>query len=161
MVTERPTYDSSMEQSITGLRRLCKQFTSTMTDLDFRSAPYRDGRMRGWAHFKTAKDAQDAAANLHGRKPTYIGGNRLFARHIKTISFTLSRAKYLSIAPAVRLFSQQVLEEKPGNSLSIVPKGNGVLLATALVRRGYTPAWTAQGGAGAYSQRRARRRRGW
>ncbi|KJA21517.1 hypothetical protein HYPSUDRAFT_67648 [Hypholoma sublateritium FD-334 SS-4] len=132
MVTERPTYDVTMEQSFAGLRKLCKQFISTMTDLEFRPSPYREGRMRAWAYFKSAKDAADAAANLHGRKPPYIGGNRLFARHIKTISFTLSHAKHQAIAPAIRAFTQRVHEERPGNSLIVVSKGGGAYMQLRL-----------------------------
>lgn len=119
MVMGRPTYDVTMEQSKAGLRKLCKQCISTMTDLDLRPGPYREGRMHAWAYFKSAKDA---AANLHGRKPPYIGSNRLFARHIMTISFTLSHVKHLAIAPARRVRLRQRCAR---DSLLVAKKGGG------------------------------------
>jgi hypothetical protein len=129
MVTARPTYDGcTLQDNIDGIKRLCKQFQGTMTDLEFWSAPYRAGKMRAWAYFTTPKDAEAAAANLHGRKPTYTGRTRIFARHIKTISFSLGLQKYQKIARDAHALAEKIRGEGPGYSLSIHDKGTHMTL---------------------------------
>ncbi|KAF8956332.1 hypothetical protein BDZ97DRAFT_1852429, partial [Flammula alnicola] len=81
---------------------LCYQFHSTMIDLDFRPPPYKEGKMRAWAYFSTPNDAKAAAENLNGRKPAYTGRNRIVARHIKTISFSLSVDKFRKLAAELK-----------------------------------------------------------
>ncbi|KAF8952958.1 hypothetical protein BDZ97DRAFT_1644643, partial [Flammula alnicola] len=129
MVTERPNYpDYTVQDTINGIRKLCYQFHSTMIDLDFRPPPYKEGKMRAWAYFSTPNDAKAAAENLNGRKPAYTGRNRIVARHIKTISFSLSVDKFRKLAAELKVFAEKIWRHDPSHNLSVIDKTSYISL---------------------------------
>ncbi|PPQ92126.1 hypothetical protein CVT25_007957 [Psilocybe cyanescens] len=123
MVTERPNYkEFTVEDTINGVKKLLNQFNGKIADLEFRPPPYRDGKMRAWAHFNTPNDAKAAAENLHGRKPIFTGHTRIMARHIKTINYTLSNENYRKVSLEIRALGETIWRQGGGYSLTTMEK---------------------------------------
>jgi len=123
MVTARPNYkDCTLEESISGIHRLLSQYKGKIHDVDIRPPPYREGKLRAWAYFNTATDAKQAAENLHGRKPMFMGFTKVSARHIKTLNFSLAQHKFAKVESGIRAFADDIFQQGGGYSLTIVPK---------------------------------------
>src|SRR6202044_2734257 len=60
--------------------------------------------------------------NLHGRKPQFTGYTKICARHIKTITFTISVDKFRRVATSIRSLSESLWEQGGGYSLSVLDK---------------------------------------
>jgi len=123
MMTERPNFkDATVQDMIKGIKKLLTPFRPQIAELDIRPAPYRDGKMHAWVIFATAKDAQEAAQALHKRKPPFMGGARVFARHVKSISFSLSVTRYRKVAAEIRALQEKVWKQGGGYTLAIQEK---------------------------------------
>uniref|UniRef100_A0A8H7XSH5 Uncharacterized protein n=1 Tax=Psilocybe cubensis TaxID=181762 RepID=A0A8H7XSH5_PSICU len=132
MVTERPNYkDFTAEDTIKGVRKLLNQpqFRGKVTNLEFRPPPYRDGKMRAWAHFNTPSDAKAAAEDIHDRKPIFTGHTRITARHIKTIEYDVHNEKYRRVASEIKALSDTIRKEGGGYSLNCNDKVYHVTLS--------------------------------
>ncbi|CAA7257312.1 unnamed protein product [Cyclocybe aegerita] len=127
MVTERPNYTgSSIDETIVCVKRLLTNFRSKMVDFEIKNAPYREGKMRVWAIFSSPKDAEAAAQHLHNRKPATMGYTRVMARHMKSISFSLSVAKACKVGAEIKAFTENIWRQGPGYSLSNQDRGTFV-----------------------------------
>ena len=107
---------------IKGLKRMLAPFRSKMVDLDIRPPPYKEGKMRAWASFETEKDAEEVARALHNRKPPYMGSTRIVARHVRSITFSVSTLKYNKAATEIRSLQQRVWGQGGGYTLIVTDK---------------------------------------
>ncbi|EKM75797.1 hypothetical protein AGABI1DRAFT_79354 [Agaricus bisporus var. burnettii JB137-S8] len=64
--------------------------------------PYRDGGMiKAWATYPTSAKAKEAAQNLDGRKPKCLGLTVIRAKHVHTISYSLTAEKFAQLMTAI------------------------------------------------------------
>ena len=123
LMSERPSYQGyTVQDTIDGVRRLLSRFQTRMIDFEVRPPPYSEAKMRAWAYFMTPADAKAAAENLHGRKPQFTGYSRIYARHIKTITFKVSLAKFQRAAASIHSLAETIWRQKAGNTLSVLDK---------------------------------------
>ena len=129
LMSERPSYNGyTVQDTIDGVRRLLSRFQTSMIDFEVRPPPYREAKMRAWAYFMTPADAKAAAENLHGRKPQFTGYSRIYARHIKTITFKVSVAKFQRAAASIHSLAETIWKQKGGNTLSVLDKHTHISL---------------------------------
>ncbi|KAF8156708.1 hypothetical protein B0H34DRAFT_471848 [Crassisporium funariophilum] len=123
VVWERPNYAGyTVRETIDGLKRFLFQFNSKMVDFEVRPPPYRQGKMRAWVYFSSPNDAKEAAEHVHGRKPIFVGLTRIRARHIKTISYTVSVIKFRQVGSAIMGLAESVWRQGAGYSVGVVDK---------------------------------------
>ncbi|KAE9398064.1 hypothetical protein BT96DRAFT_995247 [Gymnopus androsaceus JB14] len=75
---DMPNYTSIDMVAIT-LRRKLETNGISLNSFDVLPPPYRDGRVRAWAHFSSPSAAKAACQLLHLRKPMCTGRTRVFA----------------------------------------------------------------------------------
>ncbi|KAH9941242.1 uncharacterized protein BXZ73DRAFT_41987 [Epithele typhae] len=87
---ERPNYQSP-KGAIEGLRRQLADYGEVSLDV-----PPGPNRMmfRVWAHFKDPLAAEKARGDLHGRCPAYIGKQRIFAHHYRSLTYMVPSRKF-------------------------------------------------------------------
>ena len=123
LMSERPSYHGyDVKDTIDGVRKLLSRFQDKMIDFEVRPPPYREAKMRAWAYFSTPADAKVAAEHLHGRKPQFTGYERIYARHIKTITFKVSVSKFQRAAASIHCLTETIWRQKEGNTLSVLDK---------------------------------------
>ena len=124
LMSERSNYQGlKVQETIDGVKRLLSR-SQTMLHFEVRPPPYKEAKMRAWAYFATPAAAKAAAEYLHGRKPNFTGYTRICARHIKTITFTVSVDKFQRVATSIRSLSESVRERGGGYSLSVSDKNS-------------------------------------
>ena len=129
LMSERPSYTGyNAQDTIEGVRRMLRRFETKMIDFEVRPPPYREAKMRAWAYFATSADAKAAAEQLHGRKPQFTGYTRIYARHIKTITFKVSVVKYKRAAMSINSLAETIWKQKAGNTLSVLDKNSFMCL---------------------------------
>lgn len=69
---------------------------------DILPPPYRDGGIiKAWATYPTAAKAKEAARQLDGRKPKCLGLTVVRAKHVHSISYSLSGDKFAPLSAAI------------------------------------------------------------
>ena len=125
LMSERSSYNGyTVQDTIDGVRNMLSRFRSRMVDFEVRAPPYREAKMRAWAYFKTPADAKAAAEHLHCRKPQFTNYTRIYARHIKTITFMVSVVKYRRAATSIQSLAESIWNQNAGNSLSVLDKNS-------------------------------------
>lgn len=124
MVTRMPNYNMTMEDNVEYIKRVCKQFPKTMTQLEFRPGPYSGGKARAWVHFRTAADASFGVGKLNGKKNDMLGDTRLSAKHLKTISFDVPKARFAVINADIRILGDNFVRKYHYQPITIVNKGS-------------------------------------
>ncbi|KAF8882192.1 hypothetical protein CPB84DRAFT_1791150 [Gymnopilus junonius] len=114
--------DFTIEDTINGVKKLLRHPNCKPLEVDFRPPPYKACKLRAWAVYANPNDAQKAAEHLNGRKMDSLGNTKIFAKHIRTISFSLSPPKFLKAAPEVRAFSDHLFKQGGSYSLTIIDK---------------------------------------
>ena len=123
LMSERPSYQGyTVQDTIDGVRNMLSRFKAKMIDFEVRPPPYREAKMRAWAYFKTAADAREAAEHLHCRKPQFSGYKRIYFRHLKTITFSVSLVKFRRVATSIHSLAESIWRQSVGNSLSVLDK---------------------------------------
>ena len=123
LMSERPSYQgSTVKDTIDGVRKLLSPMQGEMIEFEVRPPPYKEARMRAWAYFTTPAAAKAAAEYLHNRKPQFTGYTRIYARHLKTITFPISVVKFRRVATPIKTLSESIWKQDPGYSLSVLDK---------------------------------------
>ncbi|KAJ6499528.1 hypothetical protein C8R47DRAFT_1175516 [Mycena vitilis] len=89
---ERPNY-TALPPAVDGVKRILHSLGNFL-ELEVLPAPYSHGLIRAWATFSSSAAAAFAAAGLNGRKPTFTGKTRIWARHVQTLTYHLSTEEY-------------------------------------------------------------------
>ncbi|KAF4616334.1 hypothetical protein D9613_008633 [Agrocybe pediades] len=128
MLKARPQISTcTWEESISGIHRLVSDCKGVQ-EVEVRTGPYRAGKLRAWVTFKTAAEASHAAQRLNGRRSFLLGSAMLYARHIKSLNYTLPLQKYLKVEMQVKSFAQDLWEQGGIYSLTTVPRETFVAL---------------------------------
>ena len=128
LMSGRPNYQGSAQETIEGVKRLFSRFQTKMIDFEVRPPPYKEAKIRAWAYFRTPADAKAAAEDLHGRMPKFTGHTRIYARHIKTITFMVSAVKFQPVATSIYSLTEFVWKQGHGYSLSVTHKNSHICL---------------------------------
>ncbi|KAG6898524.1 hypothetical protein C0993_006223, partial [Termitomyces sp. T159_Od127] len=78
VVWARPNYQD-LDLARTGIMRILQQNFLYFTVLP---PPYKNTRVKAWAHFATPSEAKAACNRLHGRKPMFTGKTKIVAEHV-------------------------------------------------------------------------------
>jgi hypothetical protein len=89
---ERPNY-TALAPAVDGIKRILNNLENFL-ELEVLPPPYSHGTIRAWATFSSSVSARSGAGVLHGRKPTFTGKTRIFARHVQTLTYHLSFDDY-------------------------------------------------------------------
>ncbi|TFK89909.1 hypothetical protein K466DRAFT_415089 [Polyporus arcularius HHB13444] len=114
----RPKY-SSMSGAIQGLRYKLLQLDERVT-VNVLPPPYRK-MFRLWAHFSDEQVAAVACENLHGFCPHFTGKQRIFAHHIKSLSYNLPPDFFDILAYDINLLRSYCVDDK-GTSISVIDR---------------------------------------
>jgi hypothetical protein len=102
VVWERPNY-TSLPRAIHGIQRILEEATEPLS-FDVLPPPYRNGAtVCAWAHFPTPGNAKAACNRLHARRPMCIGKTMVFARHVRSLSYSLSLAMHTKLDSDIQL----------------------------------------------------------
>ena len=124
MVTAKPNITCTPQSMIRGFRNaLFSLNLAPMMDLDIRHPPYRDGKMKAWAVFASSADAQAAAKAINGVSPSGMGGTRVSAFYMKSISFSLKRDRFQMVKDDIRALQNKLVQENKGYWLNVSEKG--------------------------------------
>ncbi|TFK41548.1 hypothetical protein BDQ12DRAFT_599545 [Crucibulum laeve] len=119
---ERPNY-TSLPRAISGIKRTLEE-GAELLEFDILPPPYRDSKIRAWAHFASPADAKAARDRLSGRKPAFTGLTPVYARHVKTITYSLNLEKFGKVASDLYALRDSVggRGQNSSNSISIIPR---------------------------------------
>ena len=120
VMLERPNY-SSLAHAIKGVQGLLDDFGQVL-GFEMFPAPYKDGMVRGLAHFSSPSVAHTASHHLNGRRPYFIGKGKLIARHIQTLSYTLPYDAYNKLASDIAWLRRSFWIRGRGAALSVVDR---------------------------------------
>ena len=118
VVWERPNY-SSLPRAANGIKRILEEDVEPLS-FEILPPPYRNGAtVCAWAHFPTPGDAKAACGRLHGRKPLFTGKTPVFARHVRSLSYSLPPTKYQKLDNDIQLLRGVALS-RGRTTLSVV-----------------------------------------
>lgn len=117
VVWERPNY-SSLPRAISGIRRILEDQTDLIS-FDIMPPPYKGATISAWAHFSTPSDAHDACNRLHGRKPVFTGTTMIFARHVRSLGYSISPTMYNKVGRDIETFQLSVWRQIRTTTISI------------------------------------------
>jgi hypothetical protein len=93
VVWERPNY-LSLPRAVNGIKRMLEEDTEPIS-FEVLPPPYKNGAtVCAWAHFPTPGDAKAACNRLHGRRPMFTGKTLVFARHFRSLAYSLPPTTY-------------------------------------------------------------------
>ncbi|KAI0945379.1 hypothetical protein AcW1_001614 [Taiwanofungus camphoratus] len=121
---ERPKYQS-LQGALKGLRNLVEGFGELIT-FNVLPPPYKRGLVRAWAHFAKSSVAANFCKSLHGKRQRFFGDNRLFARHVKTLTYALPSDVFDTLASDVHLLRSYICDKETGSSLSVQDRRPGL-----------------------------------
>ena len=125
LMSERSNYrDYTVQETAEGIKKLFSRFQTKMIDFEVCPPPYREAKMRAWAYFTTPADAKAAAEYLHGRKPPFTSYTKIYAQHIKKITFTIPVIKFRRVATSIHSLSESIWKQDAGYSLSVSDKNS-------------------------------------
>ncbi|KAI0685756.1 hypothetical protein BC835DRAFT_1408725 [Cytidiella melzeri] len=64
--------------------------------------PFANQTVRAWAHFSTPSAADEACRGLNGRRPCFLGLGRIVAKHSMSITYSLPKRVFDSLAANIR-----------------------------------------------------------
>jgi hypothetical protein len=120
VMLERPNY-SSLAYAVKGVQGLLDDFGQVL-GFEMLPAPYKDGMVRGLAHFSSPSVAKTASHHLNGRRPYFIGKGKLIARHVQALSYTLSFDAYDKLASDIAWLRRSFWVRGRGAALSVVDR---------------------------------------
>ncbi|KAF9071866.1 hypothetical protein BDP27DRAFT_462331 [Rhodocollybia butyracea] len=125
MMWDMPNY-TSVENVANGLRHKLEINGVKVVNFEVLPPPYRDGRVRAWAHFSSPAAAKEACGVLHLRKPLCTGKTRIFAYHMQSLSYPIPLDQYKRIEGDIGTFRQRLWHDAPGTTLTITQSGGTV-----------------------------------
>lgn len=118
VMLERPNY-ASLNHATKCIQGLLDEFGEVL-GFDLYPAPYRDGRVKAWAHFPSPSVAQKASQLLDGRRPFFIGKGRLSARHVQALTYSLPFPVYETLASDISWLQRTFWTRNTGAALSVL-----------------------------------------
>lgn len=106
VMLERPNYrdlHEALREIMAWLERC-----GNLIKLTILSPPFPRQTVLGWAHFPSPVDAEKACAALHKRRLRSLGNDRIYARHTKTICYTLPMDVFNAIRTDIITLQQQL-----------------------------------------------------
>ncbi|KAG6837480.1 hypothetical protein H0H93_009023 [Arthromyces matolae] len=119
VVWAQPNY-KHLDLATAGIKRILQQ-NSELLDFVVQPPPYRHGKIRAWAHFRTASAAKSSCARLNGRKPMFSGMTRVSAEHIQSLTFSVSATTYAMVRDDIQVLHEAVLNAH-GTSMSVIER---------------------------------------
>jgi IBR domain, a half RING-finger domain len=120
VMLERPNY-SSLAHAVKGVQGLLDDFGQVL-GFEVFPGPYKDGIVRGLAHFSSPSVAQTASHHLNGRRPYFIGKGKLVARHVQVLSYTLPIIAYNKLASDITWLRRSFWTRNRGAALFVVDR---------------------------------------
>ncbi|KAJ8488820.1 hypothetical protein ONZ51_g3309 [Trametes cubensis] len=118
VMLQRAKYPS-VSGAINGLRRMLEEHDEEVT-LNVLPPPY--GKfVKVWAHFSSASVAAKACEALHRFCPRFVGKQRIFAHHIKSLRYSLPAAIFDVLAPEID-YLRSYLSDDAGTSISVIDR---------------------------------------
>ncbi|KAH9897001.1 hypothetical protein C8Q73DRAFT_437392 [Cubamyces lactineus] len=109
----------SVSSAINGLRRMLQEHDEEVT-LNVLPPPY--GKcVKVWAHFSSADVAAKACGALHGFNPRFVGKQRIFAHHIKSLRYSLPCAVFDVLAPEID-YLRSYIGDDCGTSITVIDR---------------------------------------
>ena len=117
----RPNY-TSLPRAISGIQRLLLEKDVDLLEFHVLPPPYKDGMVRAWAHFSTPGEAKAVCDHLHNRKPAFTGHTKIFARHLQSISYSVSHETFNVVKPDILALGESAWRRGTGSSVSALEK---------------------------------------
>ncbi|KAF9456875.1 hypothetical protein BDZ94DRAFT_1117827, partial [Collybia nuda] len=118
IVWERPNY-TSLPRAISGIKRILEDQIDLLS-FDIMPPPYKGATVSAWAHFSTANDAQIARNRLHGRKFGFTGNTKIYARHVRSLGYSVAPAVYDRVGADIKNFQISVWRQNRTTTISIL-----------------------------------------
>ncbi|OCH87766.1 hypothetical protein OBBRIDRAFT_735619 [Obba rivulosa] len=117
---ERLKYES-LPNALKCLRKLLEGFGELLS-LEIPPGPYKKGVVRGWARFAAARVADNFCRKNSGRTQGWLGDQKLYAHHIRSIAYTLPPDVFDVLEPEIRLLRLFFQESVRGVNIDAVDK---------------------------------------
>ena len=92
------------------------------------SEPTPQGIIRAWAHLKTPEIADRCCAELNGRKQRFIGQERLYANHVRSIRYHLSREVYKAVNVDIKLVRSRLCSRGSDCDIVVLDKREPIII---------------------------------
>ncbi|KAJ4493140.1 hypothetical protein C8J55DRAFT_418216, partial [Lentinula edodes] len=127
-----PNY-TSVDLVVASLR--CKLESNKIEIISFEvlPPPYRNGRVKAWIRFSNPAATKTACQLLHLRKPVCTGRTRVFAYHMKSLSYSISLHHYKKIQGDLTTFRARLSREVQGTTFTLTPGTAAVAIQISAV----------------------------
>ena len=112
---DRPKYNWTVNAAVDGLRRMLKDYGDV--SLNVLPPPYNK-TFRVWAHFKDPRRAAAAQEALHRFCPRFVGKQRIFAHHVRSIRYNLPADVFDTLAHDINLL-RSYHDDEHATSISV------------------------------------------
>lgn len=123
VMMELPNYQSQ-KGAINRLRETLSEIAE-LESFNVLPPPYKRGVVRAWAHFTSTTSADIVCAALHNRKKRFCGFGKLYARHVRTLSYNLPRHVYEALSSDLRFLSAYVWDNENDSSITVLDRRRG------------------------------------
>ncbi|CAL1709050.1 unnamed protein product [Somion occarium] len=122
----KPNY-MRLERALENLHDLLQRF-GEMETLNVSSPPYPRGLVRAWVHFKSADAADRLCNELHGRGQRFLGGERLYVHHVRSVKYRLPREVYKALCVDIRLLRSYACSRDARSDIVVVDRNDPVIV---------------------------------
>jgi len=116
----RPNYQS-LSNAIRQLRDTLSGLGNLLS-FNVLPPPYKRGVVRAWAHFGSSAAADTVCAALNDRQKRFCGYGKLYAKHVRTLSYLLPAKVFDALASDLRLLRSYVWNSETGSNISVFDK---------------------------------------
>jgi hypothetical protein len=129
----QPNYQS-LDHAIGCIRNLLEEIGEVLA-FDVQPPPSADKMVRLWAHFTSPAKAKELCESLHNRHQRFLGKEKLFARHLKTVSYALPVQFYDVLASDLDALFWNARQQLLGTAISVVDRRkHGLATSTVLIK---------------------------
>ncbi|PCH44957.1 hypothetical protein WOLCODRAFT_139348 [Wolfiporia cocos MD-104 SS10] len=119
------TFDSPNYSSTLGAIRHLRERLQEEGDLlsfNVLPPPYKRGLVRVWAHFDSPAVADAVCAKLHNRRQRFCGHVKMYAKHVRSLSYNLPPAVYDALAIDIRELRSYAWHSESGSSITVLDR---------------------------------------
>lgn len=114
---EKPNY-SSLAGATQGLRKYVATF-GELISFNVLPPPYKKQVVRAWAQFQTPQAAAKACQVIHNRTQARFGNYKVYARHIKALTYTIPADVFDTIESDLARLRSQFCDNESGTMVSV------------------------------------------
>ncbi|KAK7683153.1 hypothetical protein QCA50_013826 [Cerrena zonata] len=116
-----------LEPALNALHSVLRRF-GDLDPIDVLSEPNSQGLIRAWAHFKSPEVADRCCAELNGRKQRFFGGERLYAKHNRSIRYYLPGEVYKALNVDIRLVRSRLCNRNSRCDIVVLDKFEPIMV---------------------------------